>query len=118
MLDENTVRDIVDATIRRTERLGDQAGGSGHVSFVSYTVDSIEPPRQVGTAGNEEWEIGFVYTKVIETEFTIYPDNPPYEERYRKTIVVDPSGRVLREGGKERDSSSTHLRPPPPQEQR
>ncbi|MBL7110621.1 MAG: hypothetical protein ISS19_01615 [Bacteroidales bacterium] len=71
--------------IEKYEKLGEQAGGSGHLSDVNFIIDEIGDPVETG----EGWEVEYKYTAVITSEFTIEPDNPPY--RYPK------SGKVILE---------------------
>lgn len=85
MLTENEIQDMVKQKIESEEKTGDQAGGSGHLSFVSYTIDKIET-REIS---EECMEISYNYTIIVESEFTIYPDNPPYEYPHSGKIVVD-----------------------------
>ncbi|MFC2102647.1 hypothetical protein ACFLS7_06590 [Bacteroidota bacterium] len=91
MLTEEKIKEIVDAHILKTEKLGDRAGGSGHMSFVYHRIDGIESrPLNEGKT-----EISFDYTLLTETEFTYYPDNPPYESPYKGVIVVNSEGQVI-----------------------
>ncbi len=71
--------------IEKEEKLDEQAGGSGHMSYVDYTIDEIGEPVET----DKGWEVEYKYTAVITSEFTIEPDNPPY--RYPK------SGKVILE---------------------
>ena len=81
MISENQIKDIVKQRIESDEKLGDQAGGSGHLGNVSYRVDSIESREIEGG----KLEIIYKYTLITETEFTYYPDNPPYESAHENT---------------------------------
>jgi len=83
MLTKEQIETAVHGQIEKDEKLGDQAGGSGHLSYVDYTIDQISEPMDKDGG----WEVEYSYTVVITTEFTIEPDNPPY--RYPK------SGKVL-----------------------
>jgi hypothetical protein len=86
------LRKIVDSHIRGRERLGEQAGGSGHLGYVSYALGEIgEPVRGEGGV----WEIPYSYTVFVETEFTYYPDNPPHEYRREAVARVDDEGGIL-----------------------
>ncbi len=83
MLTKEQIEKAVQGQIEKDEKLGDQAGGSGHMSYVNYTVDEIGEPVK----SDRGWEAEYKYTVVVTTEFTIEPDNPPY--RYPK------SGKVI-----------------------
>jgi hypothetical protein len=86
------LRKIVDSHIRGRERLGEQAGGSGHLGYVSYALGEIGIPVR-GEGG--VWEIPYSYTVFVETEFTYYPDNPPHEYRREAVARVDDEGGIL-----------------------
>jgi len=97
------LRKIVDSHIRGRERLGEQAGGSGHLGYVSYALGEIGEPVR-GEGGVWEipysykggvWEIPYSYTVFVETEFTYYPDNPPHEYRREAVARVDDEGGIL-----------------------
>lgn len=89
---EEELRAIIDSHIGGRERLGDQAGGSGHLGHVSYVLGEIGDPVR-GEGG--VWEIPYSYTVFVETEFTYYPDNPPQEYRREAVARVDDEGRIL-----------------------
>ena len=101
MLSEEKVRKIVEANIKQNEDLGDRVGGSGHLGYISYQINEISKPKKITVDKQSGWEITYTYTLFVETEFTYYPDNPPYEYRYEKTIVVDDKGHILKEMPKE-----------------
>ncbi|MHA2497892.1 MAG: hypothetical protein ACXAEI_20670 [Candidatus Hodarchaeales archaeon] len=102
MFSDSQLHNIIEAKIAQDEELGDQVGGSGHLGNVSYELTEINIPKKVQTDRGTGWEITYSYTIIVVTEFTIYPDNPPHEQKYRKTIVIDDKGRILRESPKER----------------
>ena len=101
MFSEKNLKDIVDKQISKDEKLGDQAGGSGHMSYVSYSIDEIKKPEKAKIDGKDCWKIEYHYTLTVETEFTYYPDNPPYTYKYGKTIFVDGDGNLISESGRE-----------------
>ncbi|MFH2096868.1 MAG: hypothetical protein ABIJ16_14255 [Bacteroidota bacterium] len=90
MLPEDEIIGIVKKTIEQDENPGYKSGSSDHVGYVSYVIDSVES-RQL----DECVELCYVYTIIIETEFTYYPDNPPHEYQYEKTIRVNDRGEVM-----------------------
>lgn len=75
MFTESELEKIVSARIEQDEALGIQKGGGDHIGHKSYASDKIGTPEQV----HNRWEITSSYTIIVETEFTIYPDNPPHE---------------------------------------
>ena len=96
MIDRKKLEKTIRSIIESEENLGEQAGGSGHLSNVSYTIDRIGTPFH----DEENWSVLVVYTIVVETEFTVYPDRPPYERTYARTIIVDKEGNVVDKGKK------------------
>ena len=92
-LSKDKIRIIVSNQIEKDESLGEQVGGSGHLGYLDFQIDSIDDPRKAP----EGWEITYRYTISITTEFTIYPGNPPQETGYQKTIVVDEKRDVVKE---------------------
>jgi hypothetical protein len=101
MFSEKRLEDIVHDKIGQDEKLGDQVGGSGHMSFVSSSIDEIKKPEKAMIDGKDCWKIEYHYTVTVETEFTYYPDNPPYTYKYGKTIHVDDDGNLISESGRE-----------------
>ncbi len=90
MLSEAKLREIVEQDIRTHEKLGDQTGGSGHHAYTSYSIDKIEVPRKLDDDA-EKWIIEYSYTIIVETEFTYYPDNPPYEYEHEGRVLGNSS---------------------------
>lgn len=74
----------IEGYIKSRHRLGEQGGGSGHKGYVSFRVDDYE----VHDIEDNKTEVSFKYTLITETEFTYYPDNPPYEDRYESKIII------------------------------
>ncbi len=101
MFTESELRNIIRAKISYDENFGEQVGGSGHLGHVSYEIDSINRPERVHTNTGEGWRITYYYILIVETEFTYYPDNPPYEYKYRKTVIVNDKGQIITELPKE-----------------
>ena len=84
MLSKEEIEKLICGKIEREEKLGNQAGGSGHLSFVEYDIDWIGKPVKT----EEGFVIDYRYTLVITTEFTVEPDNPPYTyPKYGKIII-------------------------------
>lgn len=86
MLSDKEIQDLVKQKIESEEKTGEQAGGSGHLSYASYTIHNIDT-REIN---KECLEISYQYTLIVETEFTIYPDNPPYEYMRSGKIIINP----------------------------
>ena len=92
---ETQLKEIVSKKIEIDEKLGEFAGGSGHLSDISYKIDEIQKPIAIEEGDQKKWRISFKYTKYVTTEFTYYPDNPPYEYPSSGTIIVDVKGNVI-----------------------
>lgn len=86
------IKKIVLKQIEMDVSPGEHVGGSGHLGHVDYKIDSVDEPKKVP----EGWEITYRYTVSVTTEFTIYPDNPPRENGYEKTIVIDENCEVIK----------------------
>ncbi len=102
---EERLREIIAGQIERDENLGSQSGSSGHLGYVESVIDGIDAPLRSGGV----WKVTYRYTVIVTTEFTIYPDNPPQESGYEKTITVDDGGNIVSEG--ERRFVSTNWGP-------
>ncbi len=88
--------------ITTEEQLGTRAGGSGHLGNTTYTLFNISIPEKT-TNG---WQVAYSFTLITETEFTIYPDNPPYESSYRVVVLLNNKGEIIEELQKEAIQSS------------
>ncbi|MFC2118814.1 hypothetical protein ACFLTI_04645 [Bacteroidota bacterium] len=91
MLSKEKIKEIVISRINQDEKPGDQGGGSGHMSHVDCEINEISEPVKE----DNNWKIVYKYTKYISTEFTYYPDNPPYEYPCTKEILLDKKGNVI-----------------------
>ena len=93
MFTKEEIEEIIKGKIELDEKLGEQAGGSGHLSYVTYQINDFsfkeQPPDKI--------EISYKYSLYVETEFTYYPDNPPYESTYSKIIVIDQNKNIIEE---------------------
>jgi len=85
--------EFVEAKIEKDHKMGHQAGGSGHMGYVIYTLRDLRicPGKDGGK------QITYWYTIFVETEFTYEPDNPPYEYNYCKKITVTENNTVIDE---------------------
>lgn len=97
MLTKDLVKRIVNAQIKKDEKLGQQVGGSGHSGYISYTINQIKEPISVQYEEKTVWKITYTYIINIETEFTYYPDNPPTEYKFLKSILVDNNGEIIKD---------------------
>ena len=79
------IESAIKSHIESRHRIGEHSGGSGHKGFVSYTIDEYD--HKILDNGNIQ--VSFKYTITTETEFTYYPDNPPYEDKYEEVFLLD-----------------------------
>ena len=92
MLTDEQIMLKLEPWLNSREEAGEKAGGSRHLSFVSYKVNEILNKEKKP----EGWHIDFSYTQYIETEFTYYPDNPPYEYSGKIKILMTFEGEILK----------------------
>jgi hypothetical protein len=111
MLSKTDLEKIVSKVIENQEKLGEAAGGSGHLSSTSYKIQNIETPIKCEFKSQPAWEINFAYDVFVETEFTYYPDNPPYEYHYVNKVVVNEAGDILEESQKDGGMINDNLLP-------
>lgn len=84
---KHVIESIVQWHLSSAESLGDQVGASGHLGNKSLTALKLREINK--TSGG--LLINFDYTIQTETEFTIYPDNPPLEISKSGTLLVTES---------------------------
>lgn len=95
-LTDKQIVTIIKEIITREENQGTHAGGSGHLADIGFRIDHLEIIR----SEKEFVRINFFYTVTISTEFTIYPDNPPYEYRKKNFAVINYDGEIIERGNK------------------
>ena len=91
---------VISDNIIKDENLGERAGGSGHLSSVSYKIERFSSEE----IENGKWKIDFTYSLITESEFTYYPDNPPYTTYFKNTIIINSETEITEDGGKKEDS--------------
>jgi len=96
LLPKSKIEKIVTRVITRDEKLGRNTGGSGHSSYSSFVINTLGKPKKIRYHGQDVWKISYKYTIIIETEFTNYPDNPPQEYKYQKSILINYDGRLIK----------------------
>ncbi len=84
MIDDRIIKNVINLVLDHDVKPGDHAGGSGHLSYVSYTVKEIIKEE----IRDKILNIRCLYDTVIVTEFTIEPDNPPYIYNHEKRIML------------------------------
>jgi hypothetical protein len=93
MFSKEQLETVAKTNIASNYKLGDLTGGSGHMGHRSYSIDKMEEPAQK----DENWSFTFEYSIYVETEFNYYPDNPPQEDSYSKTVTLNRSGIIVSE---------------------
>jgi hypothetical protein len=88
--------EIIRKKIELDEKIGEQTGGSGHLSEVSSHLDYVS----LKTDESNNIEATYFYTLTVYSEFTMYPSNPPMNCRYRKSLWMNPEKEILQESDK------------------
>ncbi len=91
MFTEEELQEIVKNKIETDEKLGTQAGGSGHLAYKHFVLNKLTSKQLT----EDKLEIRYSYTVYIETEFTYYPDNPPMEYPNSGVMVVDKNKNII-----------------------
>ena len=84
---KHIVESVVRWHLSSAESLGDQVGASGHLGNKKLIALKL---REINETA-EGFLVNFDYTIQTETEFTIYPDNPPPEINKKGTLVITES---------------------------
>lgn len=88
---ENRIRMYMENWLKIHHKVGESAGGSGHLGSVSLSILSTELTKSNGRIITEvEYEIS------VETEFTYYPDNPPKFTKYKRKFEFDAAEKLDR----------------------
>ena len=93
MLTKDQIESIVRKWIADKEILGENTGENGHPANKDYELETIHEPESTSTG----WKVGFDYTVFVTTEFTAYPDNPPYEYPKKGVLELDRQGNLISE---------------------
>ncbi len=91
MITTEAVEAIIRKHITATEKLGHHGSTSGHMSHIGYSLDEFTFEE----TEENTISIKYSYTTVVETEFTYYPDNPPYEYHYKKEMIIDKEHNII-----------------------
>lgn len=94
MLTDTQIEEISKKYIESIESLGEKTGGSGHKGYKSLEIDSIKHETIISADKSIKYQIYVDYRIIIETEFTYYPDNPPYEYSKSVTFYTNEIGEI------------------------
>ena len=93
------LKELIQEEITSHHGLGQQAGGSGHLGYVSLTNLEVEEPAEIEFEGKQAFEIPFTFETYTESEFHYATDDDNtidwYRRRYRGKIIVDQDLNVL-----------------------
>ena len=90
MLDLKALEKKIKERIEKSHKLGEHAGGSGHLAFRSLIQFKMEPPKEILHQGKNAYEISYKFGIYTETEFLHPPEQDElYTERYEEKILVD-----------------------------
>jgi hypothetical protein len=82
--------------INKTYKLGEHAGGSGHLSYRSISDLSIGEPKEFSFQGKKVFGIICEYKIYTETEFMHPPEMEDlFTEKHKDKIIVDEELNVL-----------------------
>jgi hypothetical protein len=84
MIDERIINNVISLVLNHDVKPGDHAGGSGHLSYVSYTIKEVIKED----VHDNILKIKCLYDTIIVTEFTLEPHNPPYIYNHEKKIML------------------------------
>ena len=92
-LNTTDIEKTLHAFLTQQEGMGDLATGSGHLGHISLTIDTIKI-SQPSKPSSYAYQVEVEFTRMTETEFTLYPDNPPIEETFNQIVYLDAAGVV------------------------
>ena len=90
MLDLKALEQKIKERIEENHKLGEYAGGSGHLAFRSLIEFKIERPKEIVHEGKKAYEIYYKFGIYTETEFLHPPEQDElYTERHEDKVLVD-----------------------------
>lgn len=96
MLNKEKLGEIIREEINKHHRLGEHAGGSGHLGYRSITKMEIGDPQEFTFKNKRAFKIKLKYEIYTETEFLHPPEKDDlYTEHHRETIILDENLEVL-----------------------
>ena len=99
MINKTRLREAVLGEIGKRHKLGEHAGGSGHLGYVHLTNLDMGEPVEIEYNEKLAYEIHFTFETYTESEFHYASDdtdsNDIYSNTCRAKIVVDEALRIL-----------------------
>ncbi|MHA1380457.1 MAG: hypothetical protein ACTSRG_18995 [Candidatus Helarchaeota archaeon] len=96
MVDEKELERIVREEISKKRKLGEYAGGSGHLAFTRIIKFSLGEPKEILYRETKVYEVICEYNIHTETEFLHSPENDIYYTKsYKDRIIFDKELNIL-----------------------
>ena len=96
MEDKTELTEIILKKLNEIHKLGEHAGGSGHLSYRSLSKLDLKKPKHIDIEGIRAFEVKISYKIYTESEFEYDPDEDDYlTESYNKKITYDEELNIL-----------------------
>jgi len=94
--EKNLLEQKIREKISEVYKLGEHAGGGGHLSYRSLSDLSIGEPKEFSFQGKKAFEIICEYKIYTETEFMHPPDMEDlFTEKHKDKIIIDEELNIL-----------------------
>ncbi len=98
LMDNVKLKEIISEEIKKQYNIGESAGGSGHLSFVSITQIDIEQEMKIEFNNSDALEVIFSFKTYRESEFL--HDDPEMEmyntRTYHDSLIINEKFEVLK----------------------
>jgi hypothetical protein len=84
------IKNKITEWLNKYHQVGENTGGSGHLSLKTLVIEKIEIQEKA-----DNLTASIICTIIIETEFTLDPDNPPYYNKYQYELKLDNNGENI-----------------------
>jgi hypothetical protein len=96
MMDKSKIESIIREEISKLRKLGEHAGGSGHLAYRSLIKFELSEPKEIKYEDKEVFEVICKYDIYTETEFLHPPENDEYyTEHYTDKFILDKDLKIL-----------------------
>ncbi len=96
MFDIKKIKEIIDEEIAKSRKMGEHAGGSGHLAFRSIIKFELSEPKEIQHKGNLAYELTCKYDIYTETEFLHPPEEDEvYTEHYTDKFLFDKDSNII-----------------------